>query len=175
MSSKKIWIKFQKQTRTDSQFEELCFHVDWFFLCTIVNKLVLIFSRIFLIFFHRGFFTLYCLFWIILTLHLSIVWDITWVPVPSNTSPSFLWIVVTRASLFRYLLHINVAKKVVTVNLMRWLQLFLRYFCISLPFFHIHKTRPHLLSFLEDSSSCWDTNFRYASHIREGFPLQTFL
>ena len=42
-------------------------------------------------------------------------------------------------------------------------------------FFHIHKTHPHLLTFLEGSSSYWDTNLRYASHIRERFSPQTFL
>ena len=36
-------------------------------------------------------------------------------------------------------------------------------------------TRPPLLSFLEGSSSCWDTNLRYASHVREDFPPRTFL
>ena len=63
----------------------------------------------------------------------------------------------------------------VIVNLMQWQQFFLRYFCTLPPFFHIHKTHPHLLSFLEGSSSCQDINLRYASHIREGFPPRTFL
>ena len=35
--------------------------------------------------------------------------------------------------------------------------------------FQIHRTRHPLLSFLEGSSSCWDANLRYASHVREGF------
>ena len=43
------------------------------------------------------------------------------------------------------------------------------------PFFQIHRTHPPLLSFLEGSSSCWDTNLRYASHVREDFPPWTFL
>ena len=43
------------------------------------------------------------------------------------------------------------------------------------PFFQIHRTRPHLLSFLEGSSSCWDTNLRYVSHVREDFHPRTFL
>ena len=79
-----------------------------------------LFSRISLIPFHRGFFTLYNSLWVILTLHLSIVWGITWVPIPSNTSLGFLWVVVAKTSLFRCLLHINAAKKEVTVHLMRW-------------------------------------------------------
>ena len=37
------------------------------------------------------------------------------------------------------------------------------------PSFQIHRTRPSFLSFLEGSSSYWDANLRYASHVREGF------
>ena len=48
-------------------------------------------------------------------------------------------------------------------------------FCAFPPSFQIHRTRPPLLNFLEDFSSCWDTNLRYASHIREDFPPRTFL
>ena len=55
--------------------------------------------------------------------------------VPSATSSSSLWVVVTKISLFRCLLHINTARKVVTVHVMRWQQLFLRSFGLShLPF-----------------------------------------
>ena len=43
------------------------------------------------------------------------------------------------------------------------------------PFFQIHRTRPPLLSFLEDSSSCWDTNLTYVSHVRKDFHPRTFL
>ena len=70
--------------------------------------------------FHKGFSTLYISLWIILTLHLSFIWDFTWVSDPSNTFFDSLWVVITRVSLFRCLLHINVARKVVTVYLMRW-------------------------------------------------------
>ena len=48
-------------------------------------------------------------------------------------------------------------------------------FWVFPPFFQIHRTRPPLLSFLEGFSSCWDTNLRYASHVKEDFPPQTFL
>ena len=66
---------------------------------------------------------------------MSFIWDFTWVFVPSNTSSDSLWVVITKVSLFRYLLHKNAAKKVVTVNLMWWQQLFLRSFVLSpLPF-----------------------------------------
>ena len=58
---------------TKFQSEELCFYVDSSFLRTIVDKLVILLSRIFPILFHKGFFTLYSSLWIILTLHLSIV------------------------------------------------------------------------------------------------------
>ena len=81
--------------------------------------------------FHKWFFTLYSSLWIILTLHLSFLWDFTWVFVPSNTSSGSLWVEITRVSLFRCLLHINAVRKVVTVHLMRWQQLFLRSFGLS--------------------------------------------
>ena len=48
-------------------------------------------------------------------------------------------------------------------------------FCAFPHSFQIRKTHPPLLNFLEGSSSCWDINLRYASHIREYFPPQTFL
>ena len=35
--------------------------------------------------------------------------------------------------------------------------------------FQIHKAHPPLLSFLEGSSSGWDANLRYASHVRKDF------
>ena len=169
-------MKLQRQMRKDSQSEKLSLFlwIHLFYIQLLISLLSSSFSHFFSPF-HKGFFTLYSSFWIILTLHLSIIWDFTWVSVPSDTSPGFMWVVVTKVSLFRYLLHINADRKVVTMNLMRWWQLFLRYFCALPPFFHIHKTRLHLLSFLKGSSSCWDTNLRYASHIREGFPSRTFL
>ena len=37
------------------------------------------------------------------------------------------------------------------------------------PSFQIYRTRPPLLSFLKGSSSCWDANLRYASHVRKDF------
>ena len=105
---------------------------------------------------------------------MSFIWDFTWVSVPSNTSSGSLWVVITRVSLFRCLLHINAVRKVVTVNLIRWLQLFLRFFVLSpLPFKSITYTL--LLSFLKGFSSCWDTDLRYDNHIQEDFPPQTFL
>ena len=80
---------------------------------------------------HKGFFTLYSSFLIILILHLSFIWDFTWVSVPSDTSSGSLWVVVTKVLLFGCLLHINVARKVVTMHLMRWQQFFLRSFGFS--------------------------------------------
>ena len=52
---------------------------------------------------------------------------------------------------------------------------FLMIFWAFPPFFQIHRTRPPLLSFLEGSSSCWNTKLRYASHVREDFHPRTFL
>ena len=42
-------------------------------------------------------------------------------------------------------------------------------------FFQIHRTRLPLQSFLEGSSSGWDANLRFASHVREYFHPQTSL
>ena len=81
--------------------------------------------------FHKGLFTLYSSLWIILTLHLSFIWDFTWVSIPSDTSFGSLWVLITRVSLFRRLLHINAVRKVVTMHLMRWQQFFLRSFGLS--------------------------------------------
>ena len=92
--------------------------------------------------FHKWFFILYSSLWIILTLHLSFLWDFTAVFVPSDTSSGSLWVEITRVSLFRCLLHINAARKVVTVHLMRWQQLFLRSFGLSSLFF---KSIEHVL------------------------------
>ena len=87
-------------------------------------------------------FSLYISFLIILTLLLSFIWDFTWVSVPSAMSFGSLWVVVTKVSLFRCLLHINVTRKVVTMHLMRRQQLFLRSFGLS----HLHfKSIGHVL------------------------------
>ena len=133
------------------------------------------FFRIFPIPFHKGFFILYSSLWIILTLHLSFIWDFTWVSVPLNISSGSLWVVITRVSLFRFLLHMNAVRKVVIVNLMQWQQLFLGSFVLSLlPF----KSIGHVLlslNFLEGSSNCWDIDLRYVNRIREDFPPRTFL
>ena len=109
---------------------------------------------------------LYNSLWIILALHLSFIWDFTWVFVPLDISSGSLWVVITRDSLFRFLLHINAVRKVVIVNLMQWQQLFLGSFVLSLlPF----KSIGHVLlslNFLKGSSNCWDINLRYAPYLR---------
>ena len=69
---------------------------------------------------HGGSLTLYSFLWIILTLHLSIIWALTWVHVLSNTLFGFLWVVVAKAALFRGLFHRNVGRKVAAMHLIRW-------------------------------------------------------
>ena len=71
---------------------------------------------------------LYSPFWIIFTLHLLIIWTLTWVLVSSATFSNFLWVMLAKVALFRRLLHINAACKVAVVHLMRWCQYSLRYF-----------------------------------------------
>ena len=41
------------------------------------------------------------------------------------------------------------------------------------PSFQIHRIRPPLQSILEGSSSSWNANLRFASHVREDFHPQT--
>ena len=65
---------------------------------------------------------------IIWALHLLIIQTPTWAPVPSDTLTSSLWVVVTKVTLFRGLLFINAARKVVVVHLMWWWQPLLGYF-----------------------------------------------
>ena len=117
----------------DPQSEKLSFYIRRSFLYVIFDKLPhLWFFRSPL---HKWFFTLYSSFMIILTLHLSFIWDFTWMSVPSATSSSSLWVVVIKVSLFRCILYINTVRKMVTVHLMRWQQLFLRSFGLShIPF-----------------------------------------
>ena len=129
-------MKLLKQMGKDFQFEEFYFYITLSFSYAIVDKLLLLFFYDFFHPpFHKGFFTLYSSFQIILTLHLSFIWYFTWVFVPSAASSGSLWVVVTKVSLFWCFLHINAVKKVVTMHLMRWQQLFLRSFGLShLPF-----------------------------------------
>ena len=58
--------------------------------------------------------------WIILILHLLIIYAITWVLVPSDTFFSFLWVAIAKTVLFRGLLHINAIRKVAAMHLMWW-------------------------------------------------------
>ena len=104
--------------------------IDLFYMQLLI-RLFSFFSRIPPPPLHKGFFTLYTPLWIILTLHLLFIWDSIWVSIPSNTSFGPLWVVITRVLLFRCLLHVNAARKVVTVYLMWWQQLFLRSFVLS--------------------------------------------
>ena len=53
--------------------------------------------------------------------------------VPSDTLSGLLWVVIAKVALFRGLLHINAARKLVAGHLMRWQQLFLRYFIAPTP------------------------------------------
>ena len=87
-------------------------------------------SLFFRSFLHKGSLPLYNTLWTILILHLLTIWTLTWVPVPSDIFPDFLWVVVATAALFRSLLHINAVRKVATGHLMRWWQLSFRYFWV---------------------------------------------
>ena len=80
---------------------------------------------------HGGSLTLYSSLWIILTLHMFIIWALTQVLFPSDTLFDFWWVVVAKVALFRGLLHINAAKKVAAIHLMWWQQLSLKYSWIS--------------------------------------------
>ena len=61
-----------------------------------------------------------------------IIWATTWVSVPSDILSGLLWVMVAKETLFRGLLYINAARKLAVGHLMRWQQLFLRYFLASI-------------------------------------------
>ena len=65
---------------------------------------------------------------IIWVLHLLIIQTLTWAHVPSNTLINFLWVAVAKVALFRGILFINAARRVVVIHLMWWWQPLLRYF-----------------------------------------------
>ena len=91
---------------------------------------------------YEGSLALYSFFWMILILHLLVIWATTWVLVPLNTLFGLLWVVVAKATLFRGLLHINAARKLAAGHSMRWQQLFLRYFLTSILSVHSRYTSP---------------------------------
>ena len=93
-----------------------------------LNCCIALFSLLFRSLFREESLTLYSLFWVIFTLHLLIIWTLTWVFVLSATFPSSLWVALAKVVLFRHLVHINTASKVAIVHLMRWYQSSLRYF-----------------------------------------------
>ena len=109
--SKIVLMKTLKQMEKDPQFEKLSFYIRRSFLYVILDKLLLPLPYDFFLSLHKRFFTLYSSFLIILTLHLSFIWDFTWVSIPSASSSDSLWVVVTKVSLFRCLLHINAPGK----------------------------------------------------------------
>ena len=65
---------------------------------------------------------------IIWALHLLIIQTPTWAPVPSDTLINSLWVAVAKVALFRGLLFINAARRVVVMHLMWWWQPLMRYF-----------------------------------------------
>ena len=85
----------------------------------------LFFSRLPLL---GDFYILYRPFPIIWALHLLIIQTPTWASIPSDTPLNSLWVVVAKVTLFRGLLLINVARRVVVMHLMWWWQPLLRYF-----------------------------------------------
>ena len=76
----------------------------------------------------RDFYILYWLSPIIWALHLLIIQNSTWAHVPSDTLINSLWVAVAKVALFRGLLFINVARRVIVIHLMWWWQPLLRYF-----------------------------------------------
>ena len=59
-------------------------------------------------------------FQIILTVHLLFIGTFTQVHVPSDIFSGFLYMVVVEIALFKGSFHINAARKVAAVHLMRW-------------------------------------------------------
>ena len=70
-------------------------------------------------------------FQIILTVHLLFIGTFTQVHVPSDIFSGFLYMVVVEIALFKGSFHINAARKVAAVHLMRWQQPFFQIFLHS--------------------------------------------
>ena len=79
---------------------------------------------------------------------------------------------IAEVVLFRSLLHINAARKVTAVHLMRGSSFSLDIF-ESPTLSHIYEARPYQWSFLEGHSSCWNRHLRHTHHIRGGVPPPT--
>ena len=79
---------------------------------------------------------------IIRTLHLLIIWTFTWVPVSSDIYPTFLWVAVAKVTLFVCPLHINAARKVASLHLMRQLWSPPGHLILS-SFFRLCEARPY--------------------------------
>ena len=107
---------------------------------------------------HGGSLTLYSSPWTILTLHLLIIWALTWVPIPSDILFGFLWVVVAKAALFRGLLHINAAKRVVAIHSCNGssFPLDIYVFPSSL---YVYDARPYHWCFLEGYLNYQDTHW----------------
>ena len=102
----------------------------------------------------KGSFSLYISLWIIFTLHLLIIRNSTWVLVPSDTLSNSLWVAVVKVTLFRGILHINAARKVVAVHLMWWWSLLLDIFRF-LSFSCVCEVHLRHWNFLEGRFNCW--------------------
>ena len=115
---------------------EYILHVHWMFglmrrvgALLFLNKgyglslslLFFLFSSFFWSPLHGDALLLYSLLKVIRALHLLIIWTFTWVPVPSDIYPTFLWVAVAKVTLFACPLHINAARKVASMHLMRQL------------------------------------------------------
>ena len=75
---------------------------------------------------------------IIWALYLLIIQTPTWAPIPSDTLINSLWVAVAKVALFRGLLFINAARRVVVMHLMWWWQPLMRYFRFP-SFLHIWR------------------------------------
>ena len=96
---------------------EMCVH-----LCSWLKDIVFsLSSGFFRSSLHGDALLLYRLLKVIRALHLLIIWTFTWVPVLSDIHPTFLWVAVAKVTLFACPLHINAARKVVSLHLMRQL------------------------------------------------------
>ena len=93
---------------------------------------------------HGDSFLLYSSLQVIRTLHLLIIWAFTWVLIPSDISPVFLWVVVAKVTLLACLLHINAARKVAALHLMwqLWSESLLLVRCMSEPYLARPRRHP---------------------------------
>ena len=119
-------------------FEQLSLRANTTLNATMILFLSLIFNPFFL----GGLEHYIVSFYTIMIVHLFIIQAPTWVYVPLAIFFGFLWMVMVETVLFRGILHINAAREVAAVHLMRWQQPLLSNISVFLSSLHVLEVHP---------------------------------